>query len=209
MFGYGRPVDGRCQHATDGASLDARGRLRYGVHLMSRRRSARLAIALTAVVVVAISLAGMVMAGPAEHQVVGRWVVQGEPGGAVWAFQPSGALIASGPGDIQSAGSWESAEDEGAFDATLEVTVTGQTLHVLGQVAEDGSGVALYVSATEAASPEDWTPWPAESRLLATPFGMMAEDTPAPSEPPLDCLRPTWVDGAVDWDRCDEGLTPA
>jgi hypothetical protein len=176
---------------------------------MGRHVPSRLVVAVAAAAFVVVSLMGMAVAGAAEHPVVGRWVVPGEPGGAVWAFQPSGALIASGPGDVQSEGTWEMVEGEGAFDATLDVTVTGQTLHVLGQVAEDGSGVALYVRATEATAPEDWTPWPAESRLLGTPFGMMAEDTPEPSAPPLDCLRPRWLDGAVDWDRCDEGLTPA
>ena len=176
---------------------------------MIRPVPGRPGLAVIAAVFVALALSGMALAGPADHPVVGRWVVEAEPGGAVWAFQRSGALIASGPGDIESDGSWEMADGDGAFDATLEVAVTGQTLQVLGQVAEDGTGVALYVSASEATAPEDWTPWPAESRLLGTPFGMMTEDTPEPTEPPLECQRPLWVEGMVDWDRCDEGVTPA
>ena len=164
---------------------------------------------ITAALLLLTSLVGGALAGPADHPVVGRWVVEAEPGGAVWAFQPSGMLAASGPGEIESKGTWTIVDEDGAFDATLEVTVTGQTLSVLGQVADDGTGVALYVTATEATAPDDWTPWPTESRLVGTPFGMMTAETPEPTEPPLDCLRPEWVEGAVDWDRCDEGVTPA
>ena len=171
--------------------------------------SGRTALGFIATVSLVLSITVAAVAQPAEHPVVGRWVVEAEPGGAVWAFQPGGALYASGPGDIESEGEWQAAGDEGAFDAVLEVTVTGQTLQVLGQVRDDGTGVALYISATEPTAPDDWTPWPAESRLIGTPFGMMTEDTPEPTEPPIDCLRPEWLEDAVDWDRCDEGLTPA
>jgi hypothetical protein len=37
---------------------------------------------------------------------------------------------------------------------------------------------------------------------------MMVEETPEPTEAPVECLRPQWVEGEVDWDRCDED-TPA
>jgi hypothetical protein len=142
-----------------------------------------------------------------EHPVTGRWVVEAEPGGAVWAFQPSGMLVVSGPGEISAEGTWTAADEEGAFDASVEAVVTGQLLEVLGQVAPSLDEVALYVTATEPSRPDDWTPWPARSRLLGTPFGMTSEETPVPSAVPADCLRPEWVDGEVDWDRCDIGLT--
>jgi hypothetical protein len=34
---------------------------------------------------------------------------------------------------------------------------------------------------------------------------MMMEETPEPTATPVECLRPQWVEGQVDWDRCDEG----
>jgi hypothetical protein len=162
---------------------------------------------LYALVSSALLLAGLVassLAAEEEHPVAGRWVVEAEPGGAVWAFRPSGALIVTGPGEISSEGTWIAAEEAGAFDARLAVEVSGQELEVLGQVADDGSAVALYAVATEATRPDDWTPWPAESRLLGYPLGMMVEATPPPTEPPLECFRPLWDGGAVDWNRCDE-----
>jgi hypothetical protein len=118
-------------------------------------------------------------------------------------------LVLTGPGEISSEGTWQVAEGDGAFDADVDVLVSGQELSVLGQVSSDGTEIALYIIATDAAKPEDWTPWPAESRLLGQPFGMMTEETPEPTESPLDCLRPEWVGGEVDWDRCDEALTAA
>ena len=36
---------------------------------------------------------------------------------------------------------------------------------------------------------------------------MTVDETPEPTEAPLDCLRPQWADGEVDWDRCDGALT--
>lgn len=151
-------------------------------------------------------LAAVVAVGGAaedEHPVVGRWVIEAEPGGAVWAFQSSGALIVTGPGDITSQGTWTPAEGPGEFDAAVDIEVSGQLLEVLGQVSDDASGVALYVTSTYATRPDDWTPWPAESRLIGYPLGMMVSETPRPTEPPLECFRPEWLGGTVDWDRCD------
>jgi hypothetical protein len=140
-----------------------------------------------------------------DHPVVGRWTVTSDAGGAVWAFQPSGVLVVTGPGEINAQGSWSPADGPGELDATVEATVTGQQLEVLAQVAPDGTGLALYVTATDATRPDDWHPWPAESRLIGQPFGMMMEETPEPTATPVECLRPQWVEGQVDWDRCDEG----
>lgn len=140
-----------------------------------------------------------------DHPVVGRWTVESDVGGAVWAFQPSGKLVVTGPGEISANGTWTPAGIDGELDASVDARITGQELAVLAQVAPDGTALALYVSATEATSPEDWQPWPPESRLVGQPFGMMVEQTPEPTAPPVECLRPQWVEGEVDWDRCDEG----
>jgi hypothetical protein len=166
------------------------------------------ALLLTAVVAEGMATEGSA-AADADHPVVGRWVIEAEPGGAVWAFQPSGVLILTGPGDIVSEGTWVPGASEGAFDATVEVSVSGQSLEALGQVSPDATGLAVYVTASEATRPDDWTPWPAVSRLTGTRFGMLAEETPEPTEPPADCLRPQWIGDVIDWDRCDQALTPA
>jgi hypothetical protein len=142
-----------------------------------------------------------------EHPVVGRWSITSDAGGAIWAFQPSGALVVVGPGEIMSEGRWTAAPGSGELDATVEVEVTRQQLQALAQVSADGSRIALYVTATEAGRPDDWRPWPPESRLVGERFGMMVEETPEPTGTPLECLRPLWVDDEVDWDRCDGVLT--
>lgn len=159
-----------------------------------------LALVLLLVVVVA---TGLAQDGHEEHPVVGRWNITSDVGGAVWAFQPSGALLVTGPGEIMSEGSWTAAAAPGELDATIDVEVTGQLLYALAQVAPDGSALALYVTATEATRPDDWHPWPAESRLVGQPFGMMVEETPEPTQTPVECLRPQWIENEVDWDRCD------
>lgn len=175
---------------------------------MTYGRSTISSLAAAVLLLAAVAASGLAL--DEEHPVVGRWVIEAEPGGAVWTFQPGGALVAMGPGEIISEGTWTPADGDGEFDAALEVMVSGQLLEVMGQVATDGSAIALYATATEAERPDDWTPWPAESRLLGYPLGMMGGDeTPAPTAPPLECRRPSWSDGSVDWDRCDEGLTPA
>jgi len=177
----------------------------YGGGKMRQRTFGRQTLyALAASLLLAAALVASSFAAEEEHPVVGRWVLAAEPGGAVWAFRPSGALIVTGPGEISSEGAWTAAEDAGAFDARLTVEVSGQELEVLGQVSDDGAAVAIYALATEATKPDDWTPWPADSRLVGYPLGMMVEATPPPTEPPLECFRPQWNAGTVDWNRCDE-----
>lgn len=145
-----------------------------------------------------------------DHQVEGRFAVTSEAGGAIWAFQPGGLLILTGPGDISSEGTWGPAAGEREFDATIEYGIAGQTLTVRGEVAPGGDAIAVYVQATDAQRPGDADPWPSESRLLGERLGMVPEATPAPSAPPPDCLRPQWLDGMVDWDRCDsQGVSTA
>jgi len=151
----------------------------------------------------------------ADHAVLGRFAIISEAGGAVWAFQPAGELIVTGPGEITSKGSWSAADTERGFDAAIDVTITDQQLSVMGQVSPDGGSIALYVTATEATRPYDWVPWPAESCLTGERFGMVPDATPPPSPPsspsppsppsppPSDCACPEWVHGVVDWDRCD------
>ncbi len=161
------------------------------------------AVLLLAAVVVS-SLATVTTVATEDHAVVGRFSIISDAGGAVWAFQPSGVLIVTGPGEILSEGTWSPADGEREFDAQVDVTVSGQALDVLGQVSPDGTAVAVYVTATEPERPDDWTPWPAESQLLGERFGMTTDPTPSPTPKPLDCARPAWTDGVVDWDRCDD-----
>jgi hypothetical protein len=170
---------------------------------ISRGRASATFIASSMLLLSMVLVAGVTATGDEDHPVVGRWSITSDAGGAVWAFQPSGALVVSGPGEIMSEGSWTAvAEDE--LDASVDVQVTGQALEVMAEVSSDATAIALYVSATEATRPDDWRPWPAESRLVGERFGMMVEETPEPTPPPVECLRPEWVDGLVDWDRCDE-----
>lgn len=138
-----------------------------------------------------------------EHLVVGRFSITSDAGGAVWAFQPGGLLVLTGPGEISSQGTWSAAPGERDFDASVDYDIAGQSLVIQGQVAPDGAAVAIYVRATEASKPGDAEPWPSESRLVGERFGMSTETTPAPSQPPVDCSRPRWAQGEVDWDRCD------
>jgi hypothetical protein len=171
---------------------------------MRAHRQAGLTLLTMAVAMLAlIGSAGRASQADGTHPVVGRWNLASDVGGAVWTFQPSGKLTVIGPGDIVSEGSWTPAGDEGAFDATVDVPVTGQQLTVLGQVSADGEAVALYVAASEASRPGDWTPWPAESRLQGERTVMVPDPSPMSSPVPIDCLRPQWLDGTVDWDRCD------
>lgn len=171
------------------------------------RRTTLVALAAAMLLLPALFLSGFAADELDDHDVVGRYSVTSEAGGAVWAFQPGGLLVLIGPGDIMSQGSWSVAAGEREFDATIDYGVTGQVLEILGQVAPDGVAVAFYVSASDATRPDDADPWPMESRLLGERVGMTPEATPSPS--PLDCTRPLWLGGLVDWDRCDDGLTGA
>ena len=169
----------------------------------SAGRSIVASLAASMLLLTAVVVTGMAQDEADDHPVVGRWTIESDVGGSVWAFQPSGALIITGPGDILSQGRWTPADGADELDASVDVEVTGQQLDILAQVAPDGRNIALYVTATEAERPDDWYPWPPESRLVGQRFGMMVEETPQPSETPVDCLRPQWVGGEVDWDRCD------
>lgn len=187
--------------------MDVPGRGCYRVGSMRRVPLARrsLSHAATAVLLlVAVVVSGVASAATDEaHPVVGRFSVTSDAGGAVWTFQPTGALVLIGPGEIISEGTWQPGPDEREFDAEVDVAVTGQRLEVLGEVSPDGSSIALHVAASEPERPADWTPWPAESRLLGERSGMVPSPEPSPTLPPPDCQRPQWIDGAVDWDRCD------
>jgi hypothetical protein len=143
--------------------------------------------------------------GTGDAAVVGRFSVDSPAGGAVWTFQEDGDLVVLGPGDLVARGSWTHGGLPGELDATLGLPITGQTLSVLGAVSPDGRQVALYVAASEAASPLDGSPWPAVSRLVGDRIGLIAEPTASPTAPAADCLRPAWLpDAAVDWDRCGD-----
>jgi hypothetical protein len=147
-------------------------------------------------------LATVGVAGRADA-VSGRYSVESDAGGAVWSFRDDGRLVVIGPGDLQADGHWSAVAGDGAFDATLSVTVTDQALRILGTASPDGRGLALYVEATEPGSPADGTPWPPVSRLIGARVGLTDEASPRPSLPAQECLRPRWLaDGQVDWYPC-------
>lgn len=145
-----------------------------------------------------------------QHPVVGRYSVVSDAGGAVWAFQAGGSLVVSGPADLIANGSWSSAElAERAFDASLDVGVTGQELTIVGEVSPDHGDIAMHVAATEPSAPELAAAWPSESRLVGDRLSMAAEPSPSVL-PEIDCLRPSWdEDGTVDWDPCAARPGPA
>jgi hypothetical protein len=167
-------------------------------------RSGSVSLGAVVLLLIAMATTGLASDDSQTHPVVGRWSITSDAGGAVWAFLPSGALVVSGPGEIVSEGSWTATSGPDELDASVDVQVTGQQLAALAEVSPDGAEMALYVVATEATRPDDWRPWPAESRLVGERFGMIEEETPEPTPVPPDCLRPQWVAGQVDWDRCDE-----
>jgi hypothetical protein len=139
----------------------------------------------------------------ADHPVVGRFSITSEAGGAVWSFQPSGSLVVTGPGELVAEGRWTVGPAEREFDATVDVAISGQALAVLGEVAPDGTQVAIHVQATPPERPDDAVPWPPLSRLVGERLGMVPEGSPSPAPLPAECERPDWIDGEVDWDRCD------
>lgn len=156
------------------------------------------AVALAAVTVIAVD------DGLEQHAVIGRFVIESEAGGAVWAFQSSGVLIITGPGDLMAEGRWTGAPGSGTgFDATVDVTVTSQQLNVLGEVSPSGREVAVYVAASPPDDQQNAVPWPPESRLVGQSLGLVGEPTPAPSIDPVECLRPSWSSSSsVDWAPC-------
>jgi hypothetical protein len=171
-------------------------------------RSARtvLAVALSTLLgaaVIATTASATAADSGSDHAVIGRFALTSEAGGAIWAFQPSGLLVLTGPGDIISHGTWSVGPGERDFDADIDYDIAGQTLSVKGQVAPDGQAIAVFVAATDARKPGDADPWPTESRLRGERLGMVGEPSPLPSATPVDCLRPQWMSAEVDWDRCD------
>lgn len=167
-------------------------------------RSATLALATVVLATLAAAIGSVAADPPTEHQVNGRFSISSDAGDAVWGFQPDGLLVLIGPGALVSEGSWTTATGDREFDASVDYSGAGQVLEVQGQVSPDGSRIAVYVVATESLRPDDADPWPAESRLVGELLGMQPEVTPLPSAVPIDCSRPEWVDGGIDWDRCDE-----
>ncbi|MFV2062057.1 MAG: hypothetical protein ACC726_00925 [Chloroflexota bacterium] len=183
---------------------------------MSKRVPSKSAVIVGLVVSVALMASAWVIVAAEsdpQHDVVGRFSIESEAGGAVWAFQPSGKLILTGPGEQIAEGAWSSsAASSRKFDATLDVAVTGQELTVLGEVSPQGAGIALFIAATPPNDEDNALPWPSESRLTGQRFGFSSEATPVPSLDATECLRPSWAtDGTVDWDPCglSEGTVDA
>ena len=155
------------------------------------------------------TLAMQPLDAPSEHPVLGRYSVISEAGGAVWAFQSSGSLVVSGPGDLVATGTWSSVGlADRAFDALVEVGVTGQELSIVGEVSPDHAAVAMHVDASVPTAPDLAVPWPPESRLVGERLAMSTQPTPS-SSPDIDCRRPSWnQDGSIDWDPCDALAAP-
>ena len=87
----------------------------------------------------AVAITGLASDATEDHPVVGRWAITSDTGGAVWAFQPSGALVVTGPGEIMSEGSWTAASAPDEVDAIIDAQITGQVAH------GPGAGVARWV----------------------------------------------------------------
>lgn len=172
-------------------------------------RTAISALAVTVLPLMVLVAAGQAAEPAPESPVVGRYSVVSPAGGAVWTFRSGGELVVVGPLDLISQGRWTEGGAPGEFDAMLAVEVTAQELTILGSVSPDGRRVALYVLATEATAPQNWDPWPSESRLLGVRVDVGPEESPSPTPVAVECLRPAWAPGAVvDWDRCDGGEPP-
>jgi hypothetical protein len=138
-----------------------------------------------------------------SHPAVGRFSIVSEVGGAVWAFQPDGRLIVMGPGDLVARGTWQAGPDRADLDARLDVSVTGQKLHILGAVSPDAARVALYVEAVEPHDTEAGVPWPSISRLVGERVALAPDVAPSAGSWQQDCRRPAWLEGdAISWDRC-------
>ena len=115
-------------------------------------RSATASLGAAIVLLSAVAITSFAGSTAEDHPVVGRWSVTSDAGGAVWAFQPSGLLVVTGPGEITSEGSWAPASGPEELDATVDAQITGQQLAAMAQVSPDGSQIALYVTATEPAA---------------------------------------------------------
>ena len=165
------------------------GRGCYLVGVMGRIHSGNAMIVSFLIAALVMLSSAMPMAaqeGGIDHDVVGRFSMVSEAGGGVWAFQASGKLIVTGPGDQIAEGTWSAADGSSSkFDAMLDVTVTGQQLKVLGDVSPDRQQAALLVIATPPNDEQNAVPWPAQSRLTGQRFGFVAEPTAEPSADPM------------------------
>jgi hypothetical protein len=161
-----------------------------------RRATQAAAIATqAAAIVAAASFVGWAAAASSDvpsasgPDIVGRFALTSEAGGAVWALEEDGDLYVVGPGDLIAEGAWSPGPLDGLFAADVEVPVTGQRLDVMGAVSPDGLQIALHVRASEAATPGDGVPWPALSLLHGQRVGLAAnaslEPTASPSSSPV------------------------
>lgn len=120
--------------------------------------------------------------------IVGRYALTSNAGGAVWAFEDDGDLYVVGPGELLAEGAWSPGPLGGLFDADVAVPVTGQQLDVMGAVSPDGLQIALHVRASEAATPGDGVPWPALSLLHGQRVGLAPDATVGPTASPSSSL---------------------
>ena len=101
-------------------------------------RSAAASLAGAILLLTAVAITSLAANTTEDHPVVGRWNVISDAGGAVWAFQPSGVLVVTGPGEITSEGSWTPAAGPEELDATVDAQITGQQLAAMAQVSPTG-----------------------------------------------------------------------
>lgn len=112
----------------------------------------------------------------AAAQVVGRYAIDSQPGGAVWSFEKDGKVVIIGPGELMAGGDWQPGPLAGLFHGEVHVPVTSQWLAILGAVSPDGDQVAMHVLASEAGAPGDGVPWPATSFLVGRRVGLLPDD---------------------------------
>ena len=103
--------------------------------MMRRPAIGRSLIAAWGVAVVLLAVVGgTAFTQEPEHPLVGRWVVEAEPGGAAGAFHSYWAHILTGLVEIVFEVTWYAVSEPGAFEAVLVVSVSGLTLKVVGQI---------------------------------------------------------------------------
>ena len=170
-------------------------------------------------------------ASPASlHRAIGMFSVESDAGGAVWMLREDGTVRLIGPGEALAIGGWSAPDgDDRRFGGSIEVPLSDQTLTFKGEASEDGSAIALLVTATEPGFDAGKFNWPAESRLVGKRVGFrdvepVASSIPDASPAPVTSAMPSatpvpiasadgecaiWdgIEG-VGWGPCDMAPSP-
>jgi hypothetical protein len=123
--------------------------------------------------------------------------VESDAGGAVWMFREDGTVRLIGPGEALAIGGWSTPDgDDRRFGGSIEVPLSDQTLTFKGEASEDGSAIALLVTATGSGFDAGKFNWPAESRLVGKRVGFRdvepgASSTPDASPAPVTSAMPS------------------